>query len=101
MNAMRVGADSRAGSATGFLKPKDVDEHRLAQIHELRELAKRRSQSLAQMALAWVLRDQHMTSVLIGASKVQQIDDNVGALANLAFSEEELRQIDEIAGPKS
>jgi L-glyceraldehyde 3-phosphate reductase len=96
-----IPADSRAGSATGFLKPKDVDEHRLAQIHELRELAKRRSQSLAQMALAWVLRDQHMTSVLIGASKVQQIDDNVGALANLAFSEEELRHIDEIAGPKS
>ena len=89
--------DSRAGSPTGYLRPKEIDERRLAQIHALREVAQQRSQSLAQMALAWVLRDNRMTSVLIGASKVQQIEENIGAQANLVFSEEELRRIDEIA----
>jgi L-glyceraldehyde 3-phosphate reductase len=92
-----IPADSRAGTPTGFLKPHEVDEHRLAQIHALREIAQQRSQSLAQMALAWVLRDARMTSVLIGASRVKQIEENVGALANLAFEEEELRRIDAIA----
>jgi L-glyceraldehyde 3-phosphate reductase len=62
----------------------------------LNELALERGQSLAQMALAWVLRDRRMTSVIIGASKVQQIDQNVAALENLKFSEEELRRINGI-----
>jgi L-glyceraldehyde 3-phosphate reductase len=89
--------DSRAHNPTGFLKSKDIDERRLAQIRALRQIARERSQSLAQMALAWALRDERMTSVLIGASKVRQIEENAGALANLTFNKEELRAIDAIA----
>jgi L-glyceraldehyde 3-phosphate reductase len=90
-----VPADSRA-SKERFLKTSDLDEHRLAQIHALYSLAEQRGQSLAQMSLAWVLRDPRMTSALIGASRVQQIEQNVAALANLSFSAEELACIDAI-----
>ena len=89
-----VPADSRAGKPHGFLKKNDIDAHRLAQIHALSAIAKERGQTLAQMSLAWVLRDERMTSALIGASRVEQIEQNVAALANLAFSAEELAQID-------
>ena len=82
--------DSRASKPYSFLKAKDIDEHRLAQVRALNDLAGERGQSLAQMALAWVLRDERMTSALIGASRVEQIEQNVAALANLQFSADEL-----------
>ncbi|MGB9407764.1 MAG: aldo/keto reductase, partial [Terracidiphilus sp.] len=88
---------SRASKAV-FLKKNDITEGRLAQIRALNELAAQRGQSLAQMALAWVLRDGRMTSALIGASRVEQIEQNVGALANLSFSADELGRIDAIVG---
>jgi L-glyceraldehyde 3-phosphate reductase len=87
---------SRASKPHGFLKENDIDAHRLTQIRALGDVAAARGQSLAQMALAWVLRDNRMTSALIGASRVQQIEQNVAALANLAFSTEELARIDQI-----
>jgi L-glyceraldehyde 3-phosphate reductase len=90
-----IPADSRASKAV-FLKTSDITEGRLAQIRALNELAARRGQSLAQMALAWVLRDERMTSALIGASRVEQIEQNVAALANLSFTVEELAGIDAI-----
>jgi L-glyceraldehyde 3-phosphate reductase len=90
-----IPAGSRATKAV-FLKSSDITEGRLAQIRALNELAAQRGQSLAQMALAWVLRDQRMTSALIGASRVEQIEQNVAALANLSFDAEELACIDAI-----
>jgi L-glyceraldehyde 3-phosphate reductase len=69
----------------------------LTQISKLNGIAKARGQSLAQMALAWVLRHKGMTSALIGASSAQQLDENVATLSNLEFSQEELQSIDEIA----
>ena len=68
----------------------------LAKTRQLDALAGKRGQSLAQMALAWVLRQPAITSALIGASKVSQLEDNLGALRNLAFSAEELAQIERI-----
>jgi L-glyceraldehyde 3-phosphate reductase len=91
-----IPAGSRASKPYSFLKKNDIDEHRLRQIGALNELAAERGQSLAQMALAWVLRDGRMTSALIGASRVEQIEQNVAALANLVFSAEELVRIDVI-----
>jgi L-glyceraldehyde 3-phosphate reductase len=92
-----IPADSRA-SRDRYLKKSEIDEHRLGQIRALNEVAAQRGQSLAQMALAWILRDARMTSALIGASRVEQIEQNVAALANLRFSAEELARIDAIAG---
>jgi L-glyceraldehyde 3-phosphate reductase len=88
--------DSRASKAHGFLKPKDIDDRRLAQVRALGDMAQKRGQSLAQMALAWVLRQPCMTSALIGASRVEQIEQNVAALANLDFASEELKRIETI-----
>jgi L-glyceraldehyde 3-phosphate reductase len=90
-----IPAGSRATKAV-FLKSSDITEGRLKQIRALNELAAQRGQSLAQMALAWVLRDPRMTSALIGASRVEQIEQNVAALANLSFAAEELACIDAI-----
>jgi L-glyceraldehyde 3-phosphate reductase len=90
-----IPADSRATKAV-FLKESDISEDRLTRIRALNELAKQRGQSLAQMALAWVLRDGRVTSALIGASRVEQIEQNVAALANLSFSADELARIDAI-----
>jgi len=87
---------SRASKPHGFLKKNEIDEHRLVQVRALGAIANERGQSLAQMALAWVLRDERMTSALIGASRVEQIEQNVAALANLAFSAKELGSIDAI-----
>jgi L-glyceraldehyde 3-phosphate reductase len=88
--------DSRAAGPVGFLKANDITEDKLLKINRLNEIAKSRGQSLAQMALAWVLREDRITSALIGASKVSQIEENVAALNNLEFSKEELTKIDEI-----
>lgn len=78
-----------------FLKKEDVDAAH-GKIVKLNEIANERGQSLAQMALAWVLRDKRITSVLIGASSVKQIDDNVAMLQNAGFTSEELDQIEQI-----
>ncbi|HEY1793015.1 MAG TPA: L-glyceraldehyde 3-phosphate reductase [Opitutaceae bacterium] len=86
--------DSRASHDPRFLKPEAITADKLARIRKLDAIAKARGQSLAQMALAWVLRQPSITSALIGASKVSQIDENVEALKNLSFHPEELRAID-------
>ena len=93
-----IPADARAAKPHGFLKQRDIDEQRLAKVRALNGVAGKRGQSLAQMALAWVLRDSRVTSALIGASRVEQIEQNVAALAHLDFSAEELSRIDAILG---
>jgi L-glyceraldehyde 3-phosphate reductase len=85
--------DSRA-ARDFFLKKKDVSEAILAKIRVLQEIAVQRGQTLAEMAVAWVLRDPRVTSALVGTSKVSQVEDNVAALKNLKFSAEELRLIE-------
>jgi L-glyceraldehyde 3-phosphate reductase len=79
------------------LSPDLLTDDAMAKIRALNELAKKRGQSLAQMALAWTLRDPRMTSTLIGASSVAQLDDSLGALQNLAFRDDELAEIDRYA----
>ncbi len=88
--------DSRAGKPHGFLRPEHVTDDKLKKIHRLNELARERNQTLAQMVIAWVLRHPVMTSALIGASRVSQIEDCVAALNNLSFGSEELARIDAI-----
>ena len=90
--------DSRASKAHGFLKPDALTNERLAVIRKLNEIADSRGQSLAQMAIAWNLRHNAVTSVLIGASKVSQIVDAVGAAGNLEFSDAELQEIEGVLG---
>ena len=91
-----IPSDSRAAKKHGFLKREAVTENVICKVNDLNNIARKRDQSLAQMALAWVLRDNLVTSVLVGASKVGQIEDNVQALGNLEFAPEELRSIDGI-----
>lgn len=91
-----IPADSRAAGRSVFLKEKDITAEKLAKVAALHELARRRGQSLTQMALAWVLRDGKVTSALIGASKPEQIVENVASLQNRQFTAEELVQIDQI-----
>ncbi|MBS0970350.1 L-glyceraldehyde 3-phosphate reductase [Chimaeribacter arupi] len=88
--------DSRAASGSRFLKPEQLTDEKLARVRALNALAQRRGQKLSQMALAWVLRGDRVTSVLIGASKTSQIDDAVGMLQNRTFSPQELDEIDHI-----
>lgn len=87
--------DSRIKTDGRFLKAEILTEKKLTQIANLNEIAKQRSQSLAQMALAWILKDNIVTSVLIGASKPEQILMNLEAMNNIAFSSEELKLIDD------
>ena len=87
---------SRASKPHGFLRPAQITDDKVARVRRLNDLAKQRNQTLAQMALAWVLRHSTVTSALIGASRVEQIDDAVGALNNLAFTAEELRAVETI-----
>jgi L-glyceraldehyde 3-phosphate reductase len=94
-----IPSDSRA-ARDFFLKRKDIDERKVTMLRELNAVAKQRGQSLAEMAVAWVLRDPRVTSALVGTSKVQQVDDNVAALKNLGFSSEELKKIDHILAAK-
>ncbi len=91
-----IPADSRVRTDGRFLNERALTEERLAQIRRLNELAAERGQTLAEMSLAWILRDGIVTSVLIGASKPEQIIDNIGAVRNTAFTEEELRLIDAV-----
>jgi len=88
--------DSRAGKPHGFLRPEQVTEDKIAKVRRLNELAQARGQTLAQMSLAWVLRHPEMTSALIGASRVPQIEDAAGTLKNLTFTAQELQTIDQI-----
>ena len=88
-----IPSDSRA-ARDFFLKKKDIGEDKLAKIRALNGIAGQRGQTLAEMAVAWVLRDPRVTSALVGASKVSQVEDNAGALKNLKFSAEELAKID-------
>jgi len=93
-----IPSDSRA-ARDFFLKKKDIGEDKLAKIRALNEIAKQRGQTLAEMAITWVLRDPRVTSALVGASRVSQVDDNVAALKNLKFTGEELSMInDALAG---
>lgn len=89
--------DSRIRTDGRFLKEAALTDARLRQIRELNQIAAQRGQSLAQMALGWILRDGIVSSVLIGASRPAQILDNLEALKNTTFTEEELRKIDEIS----
>ncbi|MCG2614383.1 L-glyceraldehyde 3-phosphate reductase [Terrimonas sp. NA20] len=88
--------DSRAANPNGFLQVGDVTGDKIEKVKKLNEIAIRRGQSLAQMALAWVLKDRRVTSVLIGASSVKQLDDNLEAMRNTGFEAEELAEIEEI-----
>jgi L-glyceraldehyde 3-phosphate reductase len=94
-----IPADSRA-ARDFYLKKKDIGEDKLSKIRALNKIAGERGQSLAEMAVAWVLRDPRVTSALVGTSKVSQVDDNVAALKNLNFSAEELSKIESILGEK-
>lgn len=89
--------DSRIKTDGRFLQETSITEERLAQIRALNELAAERGQTLAEMALSWILRDGIVTSVLIGASKSSQILDNIAAIKNTKFTDEELKKIDEIS----
>ncbi|MBX4264877.1 L-glyceraldehyde 3-phosphate reductase [Clostridium estertheticum] len=92
--------DSRAAGNSAFLHSGDITKEQLEKVSKLNVLAMERSQTLPQLALAWVLRGGHVTSALIGASKVSQIEDNVGALNNLDFSAGELERIEQILANK-
>lgn len=93
-----VPADARVNKPGGrSLQQRHLSEQNLAHVRKLGEIAKRRGQSLAQLALAWALRDARVSSVLIGASRADQVRENVGALKNLAFTQEELKEIDQDA----
>ncbi|MFD2465798.1 L-glyceraldehyde 3-phosphate reductase [Amycolatopsis silviterrae] len=91
-----VPADSRAAQGKS-LNPDTITDEKLGKIRALGEIATRRGQTLAQLALAWALRDPRMTSLVIGASSVRQLEDNVAALDNLSFTDEELAEIDQHA----
>ncbi|KJD43532.1 L-glyceraldehyde 3-phosphate reductase [Paenibacillus terrae] len=88
--------DSRAASTSVFLNENNVTPETLRKVRALNQMAAARGQSLAQFSLAWALRGERLTSVLIGASRVSQIEENVAALSNLDFSQEELDRIDSI-----
>ena len=88
--------DSRAAKAHGFLHREEITEQRVATIRQLSHMARQRGQSLAQMAVAWVLRHSAVTSAVIGASRVAQIEDCIAALENPSFSDDELERIDRI-----
>jgi L-glyceraldehyde 3-phosphate reductase len=88
--------DSRAASDSPFLNSDAVTEDLVAQLRELNDIAKSRGQTLAQMALAWVLRGDRVTSALVGASSPQQLEDSVGAIRTLDFDADELARIDAV-----
>ncbi len=91
-----IPADSRIRTDGRFLNEKAINDDTIGKVQKLGQLAAERGQSLAQMALAWILRDGDITSVLIGASRPSQILDNIGMIGNTSFSQEERTRIDEI-----
>ncbi|MCD8105806.1 MAG: aldo/keto reductase [Lachnospiraceae bacterium] len=93
-----IPADSRIGRDPRFLKADALTPERLAQIRSLNDLAQKRGQSLAQMALSWILKDDGVASVLIGASRPEQIAENISAVERRTFTDDELSRIDQICG---
>lgn len=91
-----IPADSRAAKSTGFLQQSQVTPERVEAARRLNDIAEQRGQSLAQMALAWLLRDSNVTSVIIGTSSVAQLDDNLRTLDHLAFTDDEVTAIEQI-----
>jgi len=91
-----IPADSRAGKPQTFLHPEDVTAEKVAKVTRLNEIAKARGQTMAQLAIAWTLRLPQVTSALIGASRPSQVEDVVGTLKNLQFSQAELEKIESI-----
>jgi L-glyceraldehyde 3-phosphate reductase len=91
-----IPTDSRAGKPDTYLRREDISEDKLARVRRLNGVAQKRGQSMAQMALAWVLRQPAVTSALIGASRVSQVEDSVATLNMLEFSPDELEQIEHI-----
>lgn len=88
--------NSRAAKSTGFLQPDQITPQKLEVVKNLHEIARERGQSIAQMAIAWLLKDERVTSVLIGASSVEQLQDNLQTLTNLNFTAEQLHKIEEV-----
>jgi L-glyceraldehyde 3-phosphate reductase len=93
-----IPTDSRAARGTRFLLPSNITPELLDKVRALNEIARARGQTLAQLAIAWVLRDPRMSSALVGASSVEQLRENVAAVRHLGFAAEELAAIDRIAG---
>ena len=93
-----IPTDSRAARGTRFLLPSNITPELLDKVRALNEIARARGQTLAQLAIAWVLRDPRMSSALVGASSVEQLSENVAAVRHLGFAAEELAAIDRIAG---
>ncbi|OJU12892.1 MAG: hypothetical protein BGN88_15165 [Clostridiales bacterium 43-6] len=91
-----VPSDSRVATPTGTLSENNIDDNTLAKVRKLSLIAAERGQTMAQLALSWVLRGERVTSAIIGASRVEQIEENIGTINNLAFSQDELSQIDSI-----
>ncbi|OQP47756.1 L-glyceraldehyde 3-phosphate reductase [Niastella yeongjuensis] len=89
-----IPGDSRASKEHGFLKANEITPEKIERIKKLNEIAKRRNQSLAQMALSWLLKDKRITTVLIGVSSTEQLDNNLACLANGQFSSAELSEIE-------
>jgi L-glyceraldehyde 3-phosphate reductase len=87
---------SRASKAHGFLKPQHITDEKLGKINKLNAIALKRGQTLAQLAIAWLLKDSRITSVLIGVSKLEQLEDCLETLKNVDFSKEELKEIESI-----
>ena len=88
--------NSRAAKSTGFLQVDEVTPERVEAARKLKEIAEKRGQTLPQMALAWILRDKRITSVIVGASSVKQLDNNLHALDNLTFTDDDLAEIEVI-----
>jgi L-glyceraldehyde 3-phosphate reductase len=91
-----IPADSRAAKDGRYLKPDQIAPEKVALIQRLHEVALRRGQTLAQLAIAWLLKDPRISSVLVGVSRPEQLDDNVAAVRNTTFSSEELHEIEGI-----
>jgi L-glyceraldehyde 3-phosphate reductase len=91
-----IPADSRAAKEHGFLKTNEITTDKLVKIKKLNDLAEKRGQSLSQMAIAWLMKNPVITSVLIGVSSVEQLEANLGTLDNTFFNEEELTEIEKI-----
>lgn len=91
-----IPTDSRAAKEHGFLKTQEITEEKLDKIKNLDAIARERGQNLSQMAIAWLMRTPVVTSVLVGVSSVEQLEDNIGSLVNTAFSESELNRIEDI-----
>ena len=89
--------DSRVRTSGQFLRESQITDDKIQKVAALNDLAAKRGQTLAEMALAWILKDGYVTSVLIGASKPSQILDNIKATENIVFTEEEIRLIDSIS----